>query len=326
MRFIKKMRIPFVALRYWAFGISLLFIAAGAVSLILKGGPNYGIDFTGGTMIQVKFHNVRPQPEELRGILKDILGECLIQRFGRAEDNEFLLRLAQPISQLQELSRQITQRLEKEFGTGSVDIRRLEEVGPKVGKDLRRKGILAIFWALLGILVYITWRFEFKFAVAAIMALFHDIFITVGLFSILDKEIDLSIVAALLTIAGYSINDTIVVFDRFRENLKLLRRQTYQQVMDASINQTLSRTILTSLTTLLVTVALLVLGGEVIRNFAFALTVGVVVGTYSSVFVASPIVYIWHEAAQRREKKALAQSAKLAKAGKTIPQKRGKRA
>jgi preprotein translocase subunit SecF len=168
-------------------------------------------------------------------------------------------------------------------------------VGPKVGKDLRRKGILAIVYALIGILIYITWRFEFIFAVGAIIALAHDVMITVGAFSIANKEFTLPIVAAILTIIGYSLNDTIVVFDRIRENRRKMRSEPFGRVINASINETLGRTLLTSLTTLIVVVILFIFGGGVIHDFAFALMVGVLVGTYSSIFVASPIILTWQE-------------------------------
>jgi preprotein translocase SecF subunit len=168
-------------------------------------------------------------------------------------------------------------------------IRLQEEVGPKIGEELKGKAILAIFWALLGIILYIWWRFELTFGLAAVAALFHDVLITIGIFSLLGKDISLSIVAALLTIVGYSLNDTIVVFDRVREDLKLYRKEPYGSVINHSINETLSRTIITSLTTFVVVLSLYIFGGSVIHDFAFALLVGVVVGTYSSIFVASPL-------------------------------------
>lgn len=306
MRLLKhETHIKFISLRNVAFIISAVLIAAGVFSLIAKGGPNYGIDFTGGTLMQIKFSDQKVSTNQVREALGELdLGDYQVQQFGEREDNEVLIRVEKSSSGTQGLSDKISQKLATTFSPEGFEIRRVEMVGPQVGKDLRRKGILAIIYALLGILLYITWRFELKFAVAAIIALFHDIIITVGIFSILDKEFTLSVVAALLTIAGYSINDTIVVFDRFRENLRLMRRKGYEDIIDTSINQTLSRTILTSTTTLLVTISLLVLGGEVIHNLALALTIGVVVGTYSSIFVASPIVFLWHNMVQKRAKQA----------------------
>jgi len=301
MEFLKKStHIDFIKSRFIALTISAVFIIAGIISLVVKGGPNYGIDFAGGMMIQLKFQE-QTSIKDIRKALKEIdLGDSVIQQFGGPGDNEVLIRVEKTVADLENLGNIVEQEMEKVFSKGSFEVRRVEMVGPKVGKDLREKGIMAILWAMLGILIYVAWRFELKLAVGAIVAVFHDIIITIGLFSLTNREIDLTIVAALLTIAGYSINDTIVTFDRFRENLRLIRKFSYKDLLNKSINETLSRTLLTSLTTLLVTVVLLFLGGEVIRGFAFALTIGVVVGTYSSIYIASPIVYIWHHIAQHR--------------------------
>jgi preprotein translocase subunit SecF len=202
----------------------------------------------------------------------------------------------------------ITNAMKARFPDRAIEIRRTESVGPKIGEELKNRTWAAILISLFGILVYISWRFEFKFAVGAIVALIHDVIITVGIFSILNKEISLVIVAALLTIVGYSLNDTIVVFDRIRENFSLRRRETYESMIDISINESLSRTIITSLTTLIVVLFLYFFGGEVIHDFAFALLVGIVVGTYSSIFVASPILIEWQNRLTGR-KKAVAQKA-----------------
>jgi preprotein translocase subunit SecF len=301
MEFLKKStHIDFIRLRFVALIISAVLVIAGIISLIVKGGPNYGIDFAGGMMIQLKFQN-QTSIKDIRQVLKEIdLGDSVIQRFGDPGDNEVLIRVEKKVADLENLGSIVEREMEKIFSKGSFEVRRVEMVGPKVGKDLRQKGIMAILWAMLGILLYIAWRFELKLAVGAIVAVFHDIIITIGIFSLTNREIDLTIVAGLLTIAGYSINDTIVLFDRFRENLRLIRKFSYSELLNKSINETLSRTLLTSLTTLLVTIILLVLGGDVIRGFAFALTIGVVVGTYSSIFIASPVVYAWHNIAQQR--------------------------
>jgi preprotein translocase subunit SecF len=304
MEFLKKTtHIDFIKHRFIALIVSAVLVVAGIASLIVKGGPNYGIDFAGGMMIQLKFQ--KPTPiKDIRQALKKIdLGDSVIQRFGDIEDNEVLIRVEKKVADLENLGGLVEREMEKVFSKGSFEVRRVEMVGPKVGKDLRNKGIMAILWAMLGILIYITWRFELKLAVGAIVAVFHDIFITIGIFSLTNREIDLTIVAGLLTIAGYSINDTIVTFDRFRENLKLVRKFSYRELLNKSINETLNRTMLTSLTTLLVTVVLLVLGGDVIRGFAFALTVGVLVGTYSSIFIASPIVDFWYNIGGKRKKR-----------------------
>jgi preprotein translocase subunit SecF len=191
------------------------------------------------------------------------------------------------------LTGRIDDALTTAFGKGSYEIRRVEVVGPKVGKDLTRKAILAIVFSWIGMLIYISWRFEFRYAVGGILALVHDVIITIGAFSILNKEFDLTIVAALLTIIGYSINDTIIVFDRIRENTRKNVKQSLADTINMSVNQTLSRTILTSFTVFIVVVVLFFFGGPVIHDFAFALLVGVVVGTYSSIFIASPIILAW---------------------------------
>ena len=201
------------------------------------------------------------------------------------------------------MSQKVQADLEKTFGAGKVDIRRVEMVGPQVGKDLRSKGLQAILYAMIGILIYISWRFEFRFAIGAIVALVHDVLITLGMFSVFGKEIDLPIIAAFLAIIGYSLNDTIIVYDRIRENMAKHNKESFSFIVNRSINETLSRTLLTSGTTLLVVLALFALGGGVIHNFAFAMLVGVIVGTYSSIFVASPILIFWQ---QKKVKKVTA--------------------
>jgi preprotein translocase subunit SecF len=296
MEFVKPgTKINFLVIRRFTFGLSALLIGATVISIILHGGLNYGIDFAGGTLVQVKF--LEPiQVERIKENLASIgLGESLVQRFGEKGGNEYLIRVEKSVSDLEGLSGQIERTLQEVYGKDGVEVRRTEMVGPKVGKDLRRKGILAIIYALVGILIYVTWRFEFIFAVGAIIALAHDVMITVGVFSITNKEFTLPIVAAILTIIGYSLNDTIVVYDRIRENRRKMRREPFATIINSSINETLSRTFLTSLTTLIVVVILFIFGGGVIHNFAFALMVGVLVGTYSSIFVASPIILIWQQ-------------------------------
>jgi preprotein translocase subunit SecF len=276
-----------------AFFISLALIVISALSLIIHKGPNLGIDFAGGTLVQIKFKE-QTSVNDIRNRLKTIdLGNSIIQRFGYHDNNEFLIKTERSSSELKGLEGMIEDALKTAYPEGSFEIRRVEVVGPKVGKDLRQKGMLAMLYAMAGILIYITWRFEFRYAIGAIIALVHDVIITVGIFSILDKEFTLPIIAALLTIIGYSLNDTIVVYDRIRENFRSQRRQTLKQIINDSINQTLSRTILTSGTTLLVIAALFFLGGAVIHDFAFALLVGVFIGTYSSIFIASSTVLAW---------------------------------
>ena len=243
----------------------------------------------------------------MRDALRELdLGQVVVQDFGSREDREFLVRVEKKEIDLQALQQTIEEAMKNRFGAQSFELRRTELVGPKVGEELRKKGVYAVIYAILGILVYITWRFEFRFAVGAILALLHDALITIGVFSIMNKEIDLPIVAAILTIIGYSINDTIVVFDRIRENMRRIRRQSIDRVINQSINETLSRTLLTSLTTLIVVGALFILGGPVIHNFAFALIIGVAVGTYSSIYIASPAIIYWETIRTRLAQKRMA--------------------
>ncbi len=295
MQLIKpNINIDFVGKRKIALIVSLVLILVGVASLVRHGGPHYGIDFAGGTLVQVQFQ----QPTDAREInaaLTDLdLGTPVVQRFGDGI-NEFLIRVERTTGELQGVSTDITAALEQAYGSGQVEVRRVEMVGPQVGRDLRNKGMLAIFYAMLGILAYISWRFEFRFAVGAIIALIHDVLITLGMFSLFAKEIDLPIIAAFLAIIGYSLNDTIIVYDRIRENMGKHNKESFTFILNRSINETLSRTIITSGTTLLVVLSLFVLGGGVIHNFAFAMLVGVLVGTYSSIFVASPLLLLWQK-------------------------------
>ncbi|MFO7766354.1 MAG: protein translocase subunit SecF [Pelovirga sp.] len=299
MQLIKPdINIDFIGKRKIALVISLVLLLAGAASLIGHGGPHYGIDFAGGTLVQVQFEQ-QTDAREITAALTDLeLGTPVVQRFGE-EMNEFLIRVERTTGELQGVSSDITATLEQTYGAGQVEVRRVEMVGPQVGKDLRNKGMLAIFYAMLGILAYISWRFEFRFAIGAIIALAHDVLITLGMFSLFAKEIDLPIIAAFLAIIGYSLNDTIIVYDRIRENMGKHNKESFIFILNRSINETLSRTIITSGTTLLVVLSLFVLGGGVIHNFAFAMLVGVLVGTYSSIFVASPLLLIWQKKAAK---------------------------
>lgn len=273
--------------------LSWLLITIGIISIVVKGGLEYGIDFSGGTVIQVKFKS----PVEISVIkanLKNVAtSEMTVQGFG--EENEYLLKLAGTAPDLEALSEKIQTDLEKGFGKGNFEIRRIEMVGPRVGKDLRDKATLAVLFSLIGMLIYIWVRFEFRFGVGAIIALAHDVLITVGALSLTNKPIDLTIIAALLTIVGYSVNDTIIVCDRIRENMRKMAREKLEKVINTSINETLSRTILTSGTVFLVLVSLFFLGGGVIHDFAFAMMIGVITGTYSSIYIATPLVIFWEK-------------------------------
>jgi preprotein translocase subunit SecF len=330
--------IDFIGKRNIAFALSGLLILATFILLVVRGGPNYGVDFTGGVVIQLKLEKEHSL-SEIRSALAPIrLSDSIIQEFGEKDAHEYLIRVTNPEVQAAGLGGKVQEALAEKFGEG-VDIRQVEMVGPQVGQDLRQKALMAIFFSILLIAVYISGRFEMKwlmsiimalvlasavyfaslfgagvtllilialivtvgfcwflnlkYAMGAIVALIHDVIITVGAFALLNKEISLPIVAALLTIAGYSLNDTIVVFDRIRENIGRFRKKSFVEILNASINQTLSRTILTGVTTLVVLVALFFLGGTVIHDFAFALILGVVVGTYSSIYVASPVLLLW---------------------------------
>ncbi len=443
MQLIKDTNIDFLGKRYIALVISTILIVAGIVSLVTKGGPNYGIDFAGGTEVRVRFA-AAPDVSRMRETLSGLgLGEVVIQTFSSGEGiHEILIRvekieenleedggegghiaaaiidalrsdeekslLDQGLVDLNQSGRDTVNSLllssfsaegeepaaaeepvvaeepaaapqdaadeeataesdpssllytaddlaleesgtelvtgsksARELAAAIIDhrdhtgglltsldelraipgmseraMRALEErafmgpfavvgvdfVGPTVGYDLRGKAIQAIVWSLIGILAYITFRFKFHWGIGAVAALFHDVMITVGIFSIFNKEFNLTVIAGLLTIVGYSLNDTIVVFDRIRDNLKAMRRSPFPDIVNTSINQTLSRTLLTSLTTMLVVLSLLFLGGQVIHNFAFALMVGVITGTYSSIFVASPILAFWQKVLDKRSR------------------------
>ena len=339
MQFVKPdVNVNFIGKRKIAFIVSTVMIIISIGSLILHGGPRLGIDFQGGTLIQVKFLAPVDIDAVKTGLQEIDLGKSSVQQFGDLESDEYLIRTESSVMTSEGFTPDVQKALASATGT-EVEMRRVEMVGPQVGQDLREKALFAMFYALLFITIYISGRFELKwmisgimaaaligavyiftllnvsipwlivgalivtlvlfwflelkYAMGAIVALVHDVTITVGLFSIFDKEFTLAIIAALLTIIGYSLNDTIIVFDRIRENLRRYHKKPLEVILNRSINETLSRTILTSLTTLFVVVTLFVLGGGIIHDFAFALIIGVVVGTYSSVFVASPILLAW---------------------------------
>ena len=271
--------------------LSGVVILIGLGSIAVSGGLKYGIDFAGGTLVQLQFKSP-PDIEVIRDGLKTIgLGESTIQEFGSKKD--ILIRVERSEEKLEAVGAMIKRSLSGKFNVDEITLERIEMVGPKVGRDLREKALLSILYAIIGIVIYISWRFEFQYAIAAIIALIHDVLVTMGAFSIFDKEFTLVIIAAFLTIIGYSLNDTIVVFDRIRENLRRRGKSSLSEIINSSINQTLSRTLLTSGTTLLVVVALFFFGGEIIHDFSFALLVGVFVGTYSSIFIASVFLVYW---------------------------------
>ena len=270
---------------------STVLILIGLGSVAISGGLKFGIDFAGGTLIQLQFKNP-PDIEVIRDGLKTIgLGESTIQEFGSKRD--ILIRVQRSEEKLEAVGAMVRKSLMGKFNVDEISVERVEMVGPKVGRDLREKALLSILYAIIGIVIYISWRFELQYAIAAIIALIHDVLVTMGAFSIFDKEFTLVIVAAFLTIIGYSLNDTIVVFDRIRENLRRKGKSSIADMINTSINQTLSRTLLTSGTTLLVVIALFFFGGEIIHDFSFALLVGIFIGTYSSIFIASVFLVYW---------------------------------
>jgi len=331
--------------------ISVVVILIGLASIVFRGGFNEGIDFSGGTLLQLRFS----QPaalSEVREALGDVgLGKSVVQHFG--DEHEVLIRTGQPPGAGQDIGQQVLKVLQDRFPGQTVELRRVEIVGAQVSADLRRQALFALFYAILGTVVYLSGRFEAKwgvalgmaatlfvitygitqwfpgvspailivvalvvstvfelvldlrYALAAIVAIYHDVLVTVGFLSLFDKEFDLQIIAALLTIIGYSLNDTIVIFDRIRENMRGQRREAYAKVVNDSVNQTLSRTLLTTGHTLLVVVALFLLGGEVLHDFAFALLVGMISGTYSTVYIAGPILVYWQTLAGRLQTRPL---------------------
>jgi len=282
---------------------SLVLIGISLISLLIKGGPRYGIDFEGGTLVQVKFFNA-VDSGAVRTALDPLAIEGLsVQRFGEKDAQEYLISMKKTTGELEGIEDTVKGALTGTFGSDALEVRRVEMVGPKVGEDLRRKGMLAVTFSILGMLLYIWWRFELRFGVGAVLCLIHDVIITLGALSLTDKAIDLPIIAALLTVVGYSVNDTIIISDRIRENLKKMGRGRLSDIVNKSINQTLSRTCITAGTTLMVVVALFFLGGDVIHDFAFTLLVGIFAGTYSSIFIASPLLIVWEKLFPKKKKR-----------------------
>jgi preprotein translocase subunit SecF len=379
MELFKNTNYDFLGKKWIFIGASLVLTVAGLVSLVVKGGPEYGIDFKGGALIYVRFASEPPVDKIRTALSAKIPGEISVQQitgkpevmigteirdekelnanrqliedtlrstFGGGEGKvdlntasaeQLASALREPLLQAgvsmseQELQTmvasiedyrashggilksfdelsgvkgvtpQVIDALKKVGSLGSFTVLSAEVVGPKVGADLRRQAILATLYALGGMLVYIAFRFEWIYGVAAVVAVFHDTLITIGLFSLVNKQISLTVVAALLTLVGYSMNDTIVVFDRIRENLKLMRRETFENLINISVNQTLSRTVLTSGLTLLTALSLWLFGGQVLNGFSFALVVGIIVGTYSSIYIASPILLLSKNVVEKRQ-------------------------
>jgi preprotein translocase subunit SecF len=291
----------FIRWRWYAIALSVLVVLAGVAVVLTRGMP-LGIDFTGGTALVAKFET-NPTEEQVRNAVEAIPGDKVVQQYGDPADAEWLIRL--PLEERQEQGTSLEQsslrveELLRSAGLPTFEIISRELVGPVIGEDLQRRGLYATIASVLAITVYIGFRFRFSFAVGAIAATLHDILVTIAFLSFFGYDLSLNVVAALLTITGYSVNDTIVIFDRVRENLKALRRESLEHVVNLSVNQTLSRTIITAGTTFLSVLALFVFGGEALRGFAFTMLVGIVSGTYSTVFIASAIAIILSKGKRR---------------------------
>src|SRR5215470_8309054 len=287
----RDIKVDWLGKRKIFLAISGAVMLLGLVSLVAKGSFKYGVDFRGGTIVQVRFKE-KPDIEKIRQLLREN-GAADSQPQELAGRNDVLIEFQGAKEEDASAGRGIIiNALNKGF-PDQFEVLSAQSIGPKVGNDLKRQAVFATLYALGGILIYIAFRFEWIYGAAAVFAVFHDTLVTLGLFSIFNREINLTVIAALLTLVGYSVNDTIVVFDRVRENLKLRRRDDLETIMNDSINQTLSRTILTSGLTFLTVLALYLFGGEIINNFAFAMVIGIIVGTYSSIAVASPLVLIY---------------------------------
>jgi preprotein translocase subunit SecF len=295
MRIFTNPNFNFIRWRWQALGLSLIVIAAGAVAIATRGLP-LGIDFSGGTIVVVKFEQPVSEDQVRKAVDAVIPGEEVVQQYGDPSDREVLIRLplmqtSEQGTQLEQGAQQIVSALQK-AGLPKFEVISTELVGPVIGADLQRKGIYATLASIIGITAYIAFRFRFSFAIGAIAATFHDIFVTIAFLVFFGYDLSLNVVAALLTITGYSVNDTIVIFDRVRENMRSSRRDPLEQVVNTSVNQTLSRTIITAGTTFLAVLALFIFGGEVLRGFAFTMLVGIISGTYSTIFIASAIAII----------------------------------
>jgi preprotein translocase subunit SecF len=299
----------FIGRRRIAYAVSIVAMIVGLGSLATR-GLHYDIDFTGGTLVQVRFEQ-RPDIGRIRGALgRAGIGEAIIQEFG--DPREYIIRLPLSAASSQDVAKRIEQALAADAPLGKIEIRRVEFVGPQVGKELQLQAIYAVLFGLIGILIYLAVRFDLKGGVAAVAAVFHDVVVCLGAMSLFGKEFSLPVLAALLTIIGFSVNDTIVAYDRLRENRGRgsQRGKSFADQMNDAVNQTLSRTVLTSLTVFLSTAILLFMGGKVLEDFAFVLFVGVITGTYSTIYVAGALVVDWtiYVEGRRRGKKAVARA------------------
>ena len=301
----------FIGKRRRAYVVSLIFIAIGVVSMIARGGLHYDIDFAGGTLIQVRFEQVADVGKIRSSLARVGLTDSLIQEFG--DPREFIIRLPLSATGTEAIKKRVETALAGEPSLGKSEVRRVEFVGPQVGKDLQLQALYAVLVGLAGILLYIAIRFDLKGGIAAVAAVFHDVLVCLGALSLADREFSLSVLAGILTIIGYSVNDTIVAYDRLRENRGKFtpKGQTFAQQMNGAVNQTLSRTVLTALTVFFSTAILLFFGGKVLEDMAFTLFVGVITGTYSTIYIAGALVVEWttyFEGGARRGKKAMAKA------------------
>ncbi|MBI3317222.1 MAG: protein translocase subunit SecD [Candidatus Omnitrophica bacterium] len=283
---VKATKIPFLKGRFFAYGFSVITLGIGLFSFVMRGQQNYGVEFSGGTLVQIGFQEPVESSAFRQALGKTGLGNATLQNYGEGE-KQFVVKTAESdTKKIEEAARSIASE-------GKFEVLRVDQVGPAVSGDLRSKALWSVLLSALGILIYLGWRFEWKFALAAVVALFHDTLFSFGIYALSGREINLPIIAAILTIMGFSVNDTIVTFDRVRENLKIMRKVPFSEIVNISINQTLSRTLLTSLTVLLTTASLFFFGGSAINDFAFVLLVGFSIGIYSTIFVATSLVVDW---------------------------------
>lgn len=301
LAFLHNTNIDFIGKRRIFMAVSALLILAGIVSLIARGGPNYGIDFSGGTLIEVSFD----KPVAMDDLRSALTGSGLpafdLQSLTAGAKSAIAIRVKKTEMNQDEVQTKVLTAVAQNFSGVTPTVERTEYVGPTVGRHLVKQAFFALVFSFIGIIIYVAFRFHSGiWGTAGVLGIMHDCFVVFGLFSILNMEITLTIVAALLTVAGYSINDTIVIFDRIRENLRLMAKEDHGKIINVSINQTLSRSIITSFTVLMVVAILYFLGGEVIHDFAFAMVVGVIVGSYSTIFVCVPMVYDWELFRKRR--------------------------
>ena len=293
MQLFKKTHFDFIGKRYPAFALSSILLLAGIVSLVMKGGPKLGIDFTGGYLVQIDFKE--------SVALKDLRNQFTQKGYADAELQDFsgeksvIIRLPKSEKSVEALGKDLLEVVQAQYPNSGATVSRAEYVGPAVGRSLANQAMMAIVWATVLIILYVAFRFRsMLWGICSIAALVHDVLSVVGIFSILNKEITVTVVAGILTLAGYSMNDTIVVYDRMRENLRLSKKESLSEIINRSVNETLSRTIMTSMTVAITVFVLFQWGGPVIHDFALSLLLGVIVGTYSSIFVASPVVVEWN--------------------------------